>query len=367
MHKTTKLTGFVKTVAEHDNPLQTKLSLILTDFEPNANNQAIPLKEKEQIIRSARNAPLKINFDGIGYAGHSGAFPVGPIINVREDINSDGKPIIVGDAVIWKELFPDLVDHLKSVFAEGIGSSWEIYYRDAEKDDRGIDWLIGCEFAGTCIVEVPAYGPERTKVLAIAEKYSERVNQTMSLNLYKSSSTTSDTANTSNFSLNTHVDDQAQTDVSVSFSDLFVAMYKELFGVENIDIEVAMSEVHELVTSLRSELQTKSDELQTAVSELAAIKQERENEIAEAAKKEKLKNRRQYLSESGLDISDDDWSKREEFYAAMDDVLFETYVADIKSVKLGTAEKKPIVLPEPRTGESYDTKAIVDGLRNRKK
>src|SRR5687767_15869160 len=121
--KTTLLKGHVKAKAEQKNPLQTHLSLILTDFAANDNKQGIPIEEKEALMESAMFQPLKINFDGDGYLGHLGAIALGPIINVREDLE-ENQPIVVGDAVIWREIYPEIAEHLVKVFDDGIGSSW---------------------------------------------------------------------------------------------------------------------------------------------------------------------------------------------------------------------------------------------------
>lgn len=37
--------GYIRAIADSSHPLQTGLSLILTDFEPNKNNQGVPLSE----------------------------------------------------------------------------------------------------------------------------------------------------------------------------------------------------------------------------------------------------------------------------------------------------------------------------------
>jgi hypothetical protein len=162
--------GFMR-VAETTsaNPLLKEVELILTDFEANANKEGIPQKESANIIRTALHTPIKIAASETTYAGHKGAIPVGPIIDVYEDTH-DGKPVIKAKAIIWSDEFKEVYSLLKSQAGEReyIGTSWEVYYQDAEAID-GVNWLNNVTFAGTCIVDVPAYG-DRTKLLKVAEK-----------------------------------------------------------------------------------------------------------------------------------------------------------------------------------------------------
>ena len=140
--KTARMNGFIRAVADQSHPLQTRLSLILTDFEPNRNKQGIPKAEAENILRTALHTPLKINFDGISYSGHKGAIPIGPIVNAYASTDN-GRDVIAGEAVIWNDIYEDVAGHLKVAFAEGIGTSWEIYFQDSEKDNEGTEWLNG--------------------------------------------------------------------------------------------------------------------------------------------------------------------------------------------------------------------------------
>lgn len=183
--------GYIKTKAEDsivkNNPLQTHVSLILTDFLPNKNRQAIPRSEAENLIRSSVNMPLMINFDGEDYYGHAGAIPIGPITSAYID-TIDGNEVIKAEAIIWADQFPEVSDHLKSLFSEGIGTSWEIYYGDSYKDTAEVEWLQDCIFSNTCVVDTPAYGPERTRVLAIAEHMSKQTANASELHLAKSES-----------------------------------------------------------------------------------------------------------------------------------------------------------------------------------
>lgn len=166
-------------ILQANNPLQTRVSLVFTDFEPNVNKQAVPLSEKENIIRSALNMPLKIMFDGEQYHKHAGAIPIGPIVNVYED-DYNGRRVIKGEAVIWDDEYKEISDHLKSLFDKGVSTSWEIYYSESSVDESGVEWLHDCIVANTCIVNTPAYGSERTRILAIAEQIEQDNNKAIS-------------------------------------------------------------------------------------------------------------------------------------------------------------------------------------------
>jgi hypothetical protein len=166
--------------AEQDNPFIRKIDLILTDFSPNNNKEAIPREEAENIIRTAVNTPLKINafvseFSSF-YEGHQGASPIGAITSARLETIGD-REVIKAEAYIWKQEFPGIYDMLKSQHASGTftGTSWEVYYSSVEEVD-GVRWLRGVTFAGTCIVDVPAYG-DRTPILSVAEEKMEKIQQ----------------------------------------------------------------------------------------------------------------------------------------------------------------------------------------------
>jgi hypothetical protein len=85
-------------------------------------------------------------------------------------------------ALIWSDEFSDIYSLLKSEAGEReyIGTSWELYHQGSEEID-GITWLKNITFAGTCIVNSPAYG-ERTKLLKVAEnKKMEELQKEMEL------------------------------------------------------------------------------------------------------------------------------------------------------------------------------------------
>lgn len=353
MTQQAQMNGFIRAVAEQSHPFQTKLSLIITDFEPNRNKQGIPQAEAEHIIQSAINAPIKINFDGEVYSGHSGAKPIGPITNVymAED---NGKAVIAGDGVIWKDLNTDIAEHLKAAFAEGVGTSWEIYYEDSETDDNGIQWLKGCVFAGTCIVETPAYGPNRTRLLAIAEA------------LNGESESMPDNEAVQNNEQNTENSAQATTDVTTLQSDISAAMdflsnmYEGLWQMldqsyelesqlATTDMPTVAEQFGKLISGIQKRfdaLKSQADTAQAAQAELTTLKQQ----LAEAAELKKLEARTEALAEVGINIED-----RKDFYLGLAEDMFDMYLSDLKKVKGSTkaeASTNNTIIPEPTTTTS---------------
>ena len=152
-----------------DHPFIKEIEVVLTDFEPNANSEGIKKSEIDNVIRTSRFTPIKIASSSASFGGHAGAKPVGAIVEAFVD-TYQGRDVIKGRAFIWKDEYPAVYELLKSRadVNEFIGTSWEVYYTSAEEVD-GIRWLSDITFAGTCIVDNPAYG-DRTPLLSVAEE-----------------------------------------------------------------------------------------------------------------------------------------------------------------------------------------------------
>lgn len=161
--------------ANFDHPFIKEIEVVLTDFEPNANNEGISRSEAENIMRTATYTPIKIAASTAGYGGHSNANPIGAITEAYMG-QYEGRDVIMGKAFIWKDEYPAVYDMLKSQADQSqfIGTSWEVYY-GAEETVNGVKWLKNITFAGTCIVDTPAYG-NRTPLLSLAEE-KEQMNE----------------------------------------------------------------------------------------------------------------------------------------------------------------------------------------------
>lgn len=378
-----RMSGFIRAIADQTHPLQTRLSLILTDFEPNKNRQGVPLAEAENILRTALHTPLKINFTGAEYYGHTGATPIGPITHVYKG-EDNGRPVIYAEAVIWNDIYEDVADHLKVAFAEGVGTSWEIYFRDSEVID-GVEWLQGCVFAGTCVVETPAYGPNRTRVLAIAEKLNERAEAlNMRLDMANEQETEDNVLTDNNEAANTESDVEAPataasdteelrndiSDVMSVLSNIYNGLYQMLDETFEIEQQLATNDMSamaeqftKLVASISKRFDNLKDKASTAEVALSELRSEIERKNAEAALTEKTENRKSALAEVGIEWSDE----RSKFYLDMADDIFEQYVSDLKTVK-GTsakAERKPKVPDAVASNITIDIKDLAAIIRNK--
>lgn len=353
MKASATMTGFMQTMAS-SHPLQTRLSLILTDFEPNSNKQGIPKTEAENIIRTALYTPLKINFDGEEYHGHTGAYPIGPIINAQAS-TYNGRDVISGEAIIWNDVYDDVSEYLKQAFAEGVGTSWEIYYEDTE-DDNGTQWLKGCIFAGTCVVDTPAYGPERTRLLAIAEKLHNRAENNMSKELEIADTTSVNEVET------------LRTDISGvmdMLSNIYSGLYEMLDSSYEIEQQLAVTDMpamSEQLTKLLSSIQKRFNDLTSQAASAEVYKtelSELKDKIAQAEelnRKNALETaRKDKLTELGIEFSEE----KKEFYLSMSEEMFTMYVSDLTSVKSkkATSETKPVI-PEPITGSTGEVISI---------
>lgn len=373
MKNVVKVNGYIRAVADHQHPLQTKLSLILTDFSPNGNKQGIPLREKQNIISTAQHTPLKINFDGAAFHGHVGAIPIGTITNAFEG-EDNGRDVILGDAVIWDDLYEDVSEHMKAAFAEGVGTSWEIYFTDSTQDDDGVQWLNDCIFAGTCVVDVPAYGPNRTRILAIAEKLNE-------VQMPKEADETRE--ETQSTVKETQAEDLTETrnDLNDAQDLLFKLwegldnLYTKTFEIEEATVETDIGKIAaafaDRIAKIADHIASLSDKIGLSTAELETVTAERDqlkNEKAEAERKALATNRKARLSEVGIEVSDDDAEKLDR-YLSMADEVFSALIADFSTArKVSTAEQNITLIPEPiGSQDEVTTEAIAAELRKNRR
>lgn len=369
-----RMQGFIRAIADQKHPLQTRLSLIITDFEPNRNKQGIPKAEAENILRTALNTPLKINFDGVDFYGHQGAIPVGPIISAYADIDN-GRDVIAGEAIIWNDVYGEVAEHLKVAFAEGVGTSWEIYFEDSENDDNGIQWLKNCVFAGTCVVDTPAYGPNRTRLLAIAEELNNRAEQnTEKINMAQTVATDTSakeaSVDTTAVADTTSDVTSLRTDLSAvmdTLSNMYSGLWQMMDETDMLEQELATTDMPSMadqLTKLVASIQKRFDALkekaakaETAEAELTTLKDSIAQAELEKAKAEKQETRKNALAEVGIELT----PEKVEFYLAMTDELFTQYVEDLKAVagnKKVVAEVRKTPIPEPTNTNATTTITI---------
>jgi len=362
--------GYIRAVADQTHPLQTRLELILTDFEPNGNKQAIPVSEKQNIINSALNMPLKINFDG-EINGHVGAIPIGPIVSAFESTDN-GRDVIAGEAVVWNEIYDDIANHLRVAFAEGIGTSWEIYYEKLEIDQNDVQWLQGCVFAGTCIVHTPAYGPSRTRVLAIAEELKAKDANNKRLSMAKNDTT--DVAQASDVvSLQDDLS-SAMNVLSTIYEGLW-NMFDQTYEIEQKlatdDMSSLAGNFEKLISSIQkqfNDLKERAGLAEAAQAELTALKDQIQQIESDKREAELLTARKVKLSEAGIEIANVE--DRKAFYLGMSEETFTQYIADLTAVKgkSATASLDKPIIPEPSSEtDIMNVKVIAAALRDRGK
>lgn len=360
MRNVVRVNGYIRAIADQQHPLQTRLSLILTDFAPNGNKQGIPLKEKQNIISTAQHTPLKINFDGTAYHGHVGAIPIGTITKAFDGIDN-GRDVILGEAVIWDDLYEDVSDHMKAAFAEGVGTSWEVFFSDSEVDDAGVQWLIDCVWAGTCFVETPAYGPNRTRILAIAERLNEVQKQMPDKADKEQAEDLSDTRTDLN---------EAQ-DLLFKLWEGLDNLYTKTFEIEQATVETDIGKIAasfaERIAKIADHIASLSDKLGLSTAELETITTERDQlkSQKEAAELATITARRKSrLAEIGIDVAEEETEKLQR-YLSMSEEVFSALIADFSHArKLTVAEKKDTIIPEPLgTTKEYSVKELAAELK----
>lgn len=321
--KNATFTGKVKAVADESHPLQHKLQFVFTDFQPNVNRQAIPVEESDNIIQSAINQPVKINFRGKA-KGHLGAIPIGPIVSAYREGDR-----ILAEAVMWKSEFKDVAEYLTKASAEegGVNFSWELYYSDSEEKD-GISWLHDVTVAATTIVDVPAY-QGRTPLLAIAEgKQMEELQKQMA-------DLTAE--------LKSLREAQATLEGTIAEKDKTIA-----------ELQSALAEANATAETLKS--------LETEVEELRTFKADAEKAKAEA---EAIAARKTKLAEAGIEMGDEAFNARKDTFLAMSDEVFEAYVKDMAAMaaKTKTAQasgNEKVVFPDPISGRDNEQLSMKD-------
>jgi DNA repair exonuclease SbcCD ATPase subunit len=333
----TVFNGLVQAYASERNPLQTIIEFILTDFKPNKNKQRIPEAEAENIITSAKNMPIKVNYENDRIKGHNFSVPIGTLAEVWQDNDT-----IRARSILWKQEYPEVDTYLRTATAEGkeIGTSWEILY-DETTQENGIEDLHNCIVRGATIVDNPAYG-NRTRILSIAESQLdelEMMRQSFSELLYV---------------------------IDTLYAE---AMQREIEKTALENATSALDKLKEMVTAFqnaRAEVENKEAEkvqLSDTISALTVRVEALETEKAEAetkqAEAEVANNRRKELESVGITLSDEDFNTRKEYYVAMAEETFSNYIRD-----LGSLSKKIVNVPDTLgNGQKSSAKEIAQALR----
>ena len=318
----------------------------MLDWKPNNNNQAVAKSEKNSIVSTALFQPLKINFNG-DVQGHRGAIPIGPIVSVIDTADGE-EEVLVAEAIVWDEEFPDITAYLKKRTAEDnpVGQSWELYFKNSYLDDNKIEWLQDCVFSAACLVDNPAYGPTRTRILSVAEDLNKTENREVLV-------------------------EETRKEIEALMSNLSM-MYKVLdekyaltFEIEEAELEQTSSpedfssKFSNLVSKLDDKAKSLGLTLEETQAELVSVKAELETvtaevqtyraEKAQAEKDKVVAERKDKLSNVGFSLDDE---TKLDLYLSMSEDMFTTLIADFAVIKgagntKSTAEKKEKVIPEP--------------------
>lgn len=151
------------------NPLVSWIKFILTDDQPNANKQRIPLEEFSNLIKTGIFMPIKMASGEIR-DGHDDSLPLGVITHLKEDGNQ-----IRGIAALWNRERPQDIDLIKKMFKDGKKPqlSWEVAFAESLVED-GIEILKDTALKAATFVGMPAYAG-RTPVIAVANKQNTKV------------------------------------------------------------------------------------------------------------------------------------------------------------------------------------------------
>jgi hypothetical protein len=300
------------------HPSLKKVRFVLTDDQANANSQGIEYEDFPDVAKTAINMPIKMLFDGKKIGGHVNSITIGHITNVNEDLDqSDGVHRLIADGVLYAEEFPTEVQHLVDLFEakKSPGFSWELGYENSIIKN-GINWLKGLVTKAATLVGNPAYG-SRTALLALAS--------------------------------NSNLSEE-------EFSKELIA----LAGITPIETIEGGNNVTEEEKTKLAELESTAAILTARITELEgqleaanAEKTAQADVIAGYKKNDLITARVQALTDAGIKVEVDDTKK--EFFAALSEEVFTTYVADLadvqkKATKTGTAtaERKGMPnIPKP--------------------
>jgi hypothetical protein len=152
------------------NPTFQWAKIVVTDDQPNANKNRVPLEEFDNVIKTGIFAPIKMAESEIS-RGHQEAMgkPIGTIAQLVKVNNK-----IIALAALWKRERPDEIELLKTMYKDGNppNVSWELSYAES-KLDEGIETLYGISLNGLAVVNAPAYSG-RTPFIAMA---SDQLNE----------------------------------------------------------------------------------------------------------------------------------------------------------------------------------------------
>lgn len=303
------------------SPAVTWTKFVLTDSQPNANNQRVPKEEFPNLINTGKFMPIKMAQGEIA-DGHDAAAPLGVMTHLKEEGET-----VVALAALWSRERPADIEYIKTLLSNGapVNVSWEILYGDYSLTEAGIMDLKDVTLRAATIVGMPAY-QGRTPVLAIAAKkwskafleslpnesflYIDRLGQRHFA--YKDENGNVDPSrfqplleeiSRSNLPENTlkHIRKQVSrlretSEAGASLNDVSIERLVEVVAEDGATEELIVDELETLkqrVTELEAEVQSAKDALAAKDAELAALADEKSASVtAQAALEDELNSLR---------------------------------------------------------------------------
>jgi len=285
------------------NPNITWMKFVLTDDRANLNRQRIPQEEFANVIRTGVHMPLKMA-NGTISEGHEDTVPLGTMAHLLQKDNE-----IVVLAALWEHEREADVALLKQRFGEGkpIDISWELTHADSIINDEGVEDFIGVSMNAATIVGMPAYGG-RTTVEVIASKNKEEEN-TMEL-----------------------------------------SEHEKLMAEQKTALEAQYStKVTELTASLEAaqvELAALNLASETASAELTSLREFKTGVEAKEALATRTTALRAKLVEAGIELSDEDFAKKQEHLLAMSDEQLDFFIQELVAFEATAKEKATAEIEE---------------------
>jgi len=312
------------------NPNVAWMKFVLTDDRANLNRQRIPQEEFSNVIRTGVHMPLKMALGTIS-EGHEDTVPLGTMAHL---LQKDNEIIVL--AALWEKEREADVALLKQRFAEGkpIDISWELTHTDSITDDEGVESFKDVSMNAATVVGMPAYGG-RTNVEVIASKTGDKIME--------------------------------------------LAEHEKLLNEQKTDYEAKLTEKQTSLEAVQAELTALKAASETATAELTSLREFKAAVEAEEALANRVKALREKLTASGLEISDEDFAKKQEKLLAMSDEQLEFFIQELvafeaaakeavtkeleeASISLTSGKKIPVIRAKPV--EKADTKDILSHLKS---
>lgn len=276
--------------------------------------QGIEVEDFDEIISTALDMPVKMNFTGKGVESHNGSYVIGHMRKM-DKVLAENNNKLVAEAVLYAEEYPDEVKYLQEAFAMGKapGISYEVAYGNSTIKD-GVEWIKNLITCAATFVDSPAYG-NRTALLALASAKDEDFVNTMKTLVAQAEGTNIDTPTPNK-------------------------------GGKNVD-EKELEKVQAELATLKAEAATKTGEIAALNEQLSAKDAELNtaNETIATLQREKVtESRVSKFTEAGfmLEADAEKAEKKKAFWLSLSDEAFDEYIADLMAAKAMAAkpEKK---------------------------